>query len=186
MDQPEVEVRRSRRRRRTVSAYRDGERLVVLIPASMTRRQEAEWVETMVARVQRSEARRRPSDDELMRRAKRLSDTYLGGLAKPSTVRWVDNQRSRWGSCTPGDRTIRLSRRLQSMPAWVVDYVLVHELAHLLVPGHDEEFWGWVSHYPEAEKAKGFLLGWSAAAHLEPPPGQDDGAGDDAAEDEVD
>ena len=54
-----------------------------------------------------------------------------------------------------------------------------HELAHLLVPGHDEEFWGWVSHYPEAEKAKGFLLGWSAAAHLEPPPGQDDVSEDD-------
>ena len=78
-----VEVRRSKRRRRTVSAYRDGDRIVVLIPASMTRKQEAEWVETMVARLERSEARRRPSDDDLLRRARRLSDDYLGGLAVP-------------------------------------------------------------------------------------------------------
>ena len=134
--QGEVEVRRSKRRRRTVSAYRDGDRIVVLIPASMTRAQEAEWVETMVARLQKSERRRRPSDDDLMRRALRLSDEYLGGLAQPESMRWVDNQRSRWGSCTPGDRSIRLSARLQQMPAWVVDYVLVHELAHLLEAGH--------------------------------------------------
>jgi len=68
---------------------------------------------------------------------------------------------------------IRLSARLQGMPVWVVDYVLVHELAHLLEPGHDAAFWGWVDRYPQAERAKGYLLGWSAAARLDPPPGDD-------------
>jgi predicted metal-dependent hydrolase len=172
-DSPDVEVRRSRRRRRTVSAYRDGDRIVVMIPATMTRAQEAEWVETMVARLERSERRKQLTDDDLMRRATRLSDRHLGGMAVPESVRWVDNQSSRWGSCTPGDRTIRLSTRLQGMPVWVVDYVLVHELAHLLEPGHDEKFWSWVDRYPQAEKAKGYLLGWSAAARLDPPPGED-------------
>ena len=170
----DVEVRRSKRRRRTVSAYRDGDRIVVLIPASMSRKQEAEWVETMVARLERSEARRRPSDEDLLRRARKLSDDYFGGLAVPEVVRWVDNQRSRWGSCTPGDRSIRLSARLQSMPPWVVDYVLVHELAHLLEAGHNERFWAWVDRYPRAERAKGYLSGWSAAAQLDAPPGQGD------------
>jgi predicted metal-dependent hydrolase len=164
---PEVEVRRSKRRRRTVSAYRQGERIIVLIPASLTRAQEAEWVDTMVARLERSEARKRPTDTDLMARARRLSDAYLGGLAEPDTVRWVDNQTSRWGSCTPADRSIRLSRRLQGMPGWVLDYVLVHELAHLLEHGHTQAFWAWVDHYPQAERAKGYLLGYSAAAHLE-------------------
>jgi predicted metal-dependent hydrolase len=172
-DSPDVEVRRSRRRRRTVSAYRDGDTIVVMIPATMTRAQEAEWVETMVARLERSEQRKQLSDDDLMRRATRLSDRHLGGMAVPESVRWVDNQTSRWGSCTPGDRTIRLSSRLQGMPVWVVDYVLVHELAHLLEAGHDEKFWAWVDRYPQAEKAKGYLLGWSAAARLDPPPGED-------------
>src|SRR3982750_3746118 len=106
---PRVEVRRSKRRRRTVSAYREGDRIVVLIPASLSRRQEAEWVETMVARVEKAEARRRPSDDDLMRRAAALSHAWLDGRAVPASVRWVDNQRTRWGSCTPVDRTIRLS-----------------------------------------------------------------------------
>jgi predicted metal-dependent hydrolase len=171
--EPEVEVRRSKRRRRTVSAHRDGDRIVVMIPATMSRAEEAEWVETMVARLERSERRRKPSDAELLRRARALSDRYLGGLADPESVRWVDNQQSRWGSCTPGDRTIRLSVRLQGMPAWVVDYVLVHELAHLLEPGHDAAFWSWVDRYPQAERAKGYLLGWSAAARLDPPPGDE-------------
>lgn len=170
MTRADVEVRRSKRRRRTVSAYREGERIVVLIPASLTRKEEAEWVETMVARIEKAERRSLLSDDELLERALQLSDRWLGGLAIPVSVRWVTNQNSRWGSCTPGDRTIRLSQRLERMPGWVVDYVIVHELAHLLEPGHDAKFWSWVDRYPQAEKAKGYLLGWSAAAHVEAPP----------------
>jgi len=173
MDDAEVEVRRSKRRRRTVSAYRDGNRIVVLVPASLTRAEEAEWVRTMVERIERAERRRQLSDDDLMARAWRLSDGFLGGLAAPESVRWVANQTTRWGSCTPGDRSIRLSARLQGMPGWVIDYVLVHELAHLIEPGHDAAFWAWVERYPQAEKAKGYLEGWSAAARLEPPPGSD-------------
>ncbi|MGA8247518.1 MAG: M48 family metallopeptidase [Nocardioides sp.] len=165
--QPQVEVRRSRRRRRTVSAYREGERIVILMPASLSRAQEAEWVETMVARVERAEARRRPSDDDLMRRAGALGRAWLDGRPEPLSVRWVDNQRSRWGSCTPADRTIRLSRRMQGMPAWVVDYVLVHELAHLIEPAHNAAFWSWVDRYPQADRAKAWLDGYSAGARLE-------------------
>jgi predicted metal-dependent hydrolase len=165
--QPQVEVRRSKRRRRTVSAYREGDRIVVLIPASLSRRQEAEWVETMVARVEKAEARRRPTDDDLMQRAIDLSHTWLDGRAVPASVRWVDNQRSRWGSCTPVDRSIRLSRRLQDMPGWVADYVLVHELAHLIEAGHNDRFWTWVARYPQADRARAWLDGYSAGARLE-------------------
>jgi predicted metal-dependent hydrolase len=71
----------------------------------------------------------------------------------------VDNQNRRWGSCTPADRTIRLSSRLRTMPEYVVDYVLVHELAHLLEPGHNDRFWSLVAGYPRAERARGFLEG---------------------------
>lgn len=170
-----MEVRRSARRRRTVSAYRDGERIVVLLPDSFTAAEEARWVQTMVARVCRAEGRRRVGDDDLAARAAALSDRYLGGLAVPESVRWVENQLSRWGSCTPGDRSIRLSARLQAMPSWVVDYVLVHELAHLLERHHNERFWGWVDGYPMAERAKGYLLGWSGATSMGAPPGDQDG-----------
>jgi predicted metal-dependent hydrolase len=166
---PEVEVRRSRRRRRTVSAYRDTDgTIVVLVPSRLSRAEELEWVETMVARVERSEARRKPTDDALLARAQQLSEKYLEGLARPATVRWVDNQRTRWGSCTPRDRSIRLSTRLQGMPAWVVDYVLVHELAHLLESGHTDAFWRMVDRYPKAERAKGYLEGVESVGRTSP------------------
>ena len=164
---PQVEVRRSRRRRRTVAAYREDDKVVVMIPARLSASEEREWVATMLARLEKSEKRRRPSDARLKRRAAELSDRYLGGLATPDTVRWVDNQNSRWGSCTPSDRSIRLSSRLKGMPGWVIDYVLVHELVHLIEPGHSATFWSWVDRYPRAERAKGFLEGVAATAGLE-------------------
>jgi predicted metal-dependent hydrolase len=157
-----VEVRRSARRRRTVTAYREKGRTVVLIPAAFSPAEERRWVAQMVAKLQTREERRRRSlggDDELMTRARALSAAHLDGLAEPVSVRWVDNQNRRWGSCTPADRSIRLSSRLRSMPEYVVDYVLVHELAHLLEPGHDERFWALVARYPRAERARGFLEG---------------------------
>jgi predicted metal-dependent hydrolase len=159
---PEVEVRRSTRRRRTVSAYREGSRVVVLIPARLSRAEEAEWVTTMLARIEKAERRRRPTDDALHARATELSERYLGGRAAPVSVRWVDNQNTRWGSCTPSDKTIRLTTRLQGFPRYVVDYVLVHELAHLQVSEHGAAFWALVERYPMSERARGFLEGVDA------------------------
>src|SRR3954451_1772977 len=164
--EPVVEVRRSRRRRRTVAAYREDGKVVVLMPARFTRAEEREWVATMLARLEKSERRRRPSDAALARRAAELSARHLDGEAQPLVVRWVANQNSRWGSCTPSDRSIRLSTRLRGMPAWVIDYVLVHELAHLIEIGHTAKFWEMVDRYPKAERAKGFLEGIAAASEL--------------------
>src|SRR5689334_7819846 len=161
-----VEVRRSRRRRRTVSAYRDGDRTVVLIPARFTRAEEDEWVATMLARLARQDRRRRPNDGALARRAGELSARYLGGCARPRSVTWVDNQASRWGSCTPSDASIRISSRVRGMPSWVLDYVLLHELAHLLEPRHGPAFWALLESYPRTERARGYLEGVSAAAGL--------------------
>ena len=162
-----VEVRRSPKRRRTVSAYRQEGRLVVLVPARMSRAEEGEWVRTMVARVAASEQRRQRTDGDLAQRALALSREYLDGRAVPSSVRWVSNQRSRWGSCTPAEGSIRLSDKLRGMPGWVVDYVLLHELAHLLQPGHGPEFWALLRGYPRLERARGYLQGVSATAGLD-------------------
>ncbi len=161
-----VDVRRSAKRRSTVSAYRDGDRTVVLLPARFSHAEERRWVALMLERLEKQDARLRPSDSELMSRATDLSRSHLGGRARPRSVRWVGNQGSRWGSCTPADATIRLSARLQGMPAWVVDYVLVHELAHLLVPGHGPDFWAMVAAFPRTERARGYLEGVSATAGL--------------------
>lgn len=161
-----VEVRRSTRRRRTVSAYRQEGRLVVLVPDRLTRAEEGEWVRTMLARVTASEQRQRRSDTELLVRAGHLSRTYLAGRAQPSSVRWVANQESRWGSCTPAEGSIRISDKVRGMPAWVLDYVLLHELAHLIEPGHGPDFWGLLSGFPRLERARGYLQGVAASAGL--------------------
>jgi hypothetical protein len=167
---PEVEVRRSRRRQRTVSAYRqdgpEGDKIVVMIPSWFSTTQEQEYVEQMLTRLAKAEKRHRRTDEQLMRRARDLSRDYLFGKAQPASVRWVDNMTTRWASCTPGDASIRMSDRLQGMPAWVVDYVLLHELAHLLEPSHNARFWHWVDKYPRAERAKGYLDGVAAAGSL--------------------
>jgi predicted metal-dependent hydrolase len=180
---PRVDVVRSRRRKRTVSARRDGDRIVVLVPAGLARAEEQRLVDDMVARLMRRETRTLVSDVELKDRSVMLSERFLGGRAQPKSVRWVTNQNTRWGSCTPADGTIRLSHKLREMPAWVVDYVLVHELAHLLVPGHGPRFWQLVEAYPRTERARGFLEGAALAAGLDLSPDVD---GDDPAQEPTD
>jgi predicted metal-dependent hydrolase len=166
-----VEVRRSTRRRRTVSAYREGDRIVVLLPARTTRADEARWVEELVGKIVARERRGstagpKRSDAALLRRARELNVTYFGGRADPDQVKWVGPLRSRWASCTPAERSIRVSERVRGMPPWVLDYVLVHELAHLLEPGHGPRFWALVAAYPRTERARGFLDGVSATSGL--------------------
>lgn len=167
MGNDDIEVRRSRRRRRTVSAYREGGRTIVLIPDRFTKAEERQWVATMVERLAKGDQRRRPSDAQLSRRAAELSRQFLGGRAHPTSIRWVTNQNSRWGSCTPADGTIRISTRLQGMPAYVIDYVLLHELAHLLAANHGPDFWALIDDYPQLERARGYLEGVAATAGLD-------------------
>jgi predicted metal-dependent hydrolase len=157
----EVEIRRSSRRRRTIRAYREGDKIIVLMPAHLSSEEEQSHVRSLVERLDRRERRVRPSDDELLARAGQLSDRWLDGRATSSSVRWVTNQNTRWGSCSSNDSSIRLSHRLKGMPAWVVDYVLLHELAHLIEPNHSARFWALVDAYPHTARAKGFLEGVS-------------------------
>ena len=156
---PGVEVRRSTRRRRSVTAFREGGLTVVVVPHRMSRAEIVPYVEELVGRLEARERRGRRTDTELMVRAGELSRRYLEGRAQPATVRWVTNQHRRWGSCTPTDRSIRLSTRLQGMPAYVLDYVLVHELVHLLVLDHGADFEAWMRRYPRLLEARAFLAG---------------------------
>jgi predicted metal-dependent hydrolase len=156
---PEVEVRRSDRRHRTVSArLRDG-KLVVYLPSRMSRAEEARWVETMLKRFEaRSLRTRLNSDGDLQRRALELNREYFGGRLKWNSLKYVTNQNSRYGSCSPADASIRISSALAEMPRWVRDYVLVHEMAHLVEANHSKDFWALVNRYPLTERARGYLI----------------------------
>lgn len=163
-EEDEIEVRRSDRRARTVTAYRESGRTVVLIPAHFDAAAERIWVRRMVARLRAQDRRRAPGTGELLARARALSDRYLDGRARPTEVDWSDRQQHRWGSCSPDDGTLRVSTRLRGLPTWVLDYVLLHELAHLLEHRHTNRFWDLVSRYPRTERARGFLEGFEAAS----------------------
>ncbi|MBF8191573.1 M48 family metallopeptidase [Nonomuraea sp. K274] len=140
----------------------------MLLPAWLSGEDADEWVSRMLDRLAAKESRRRPTDEALLELAVELSAKYLDGKPQPVSVRWVDNQRHRWGSCTPENGTIRISTRLKGLPEWVINYVIIHELVHLIVPSHGAEFWALVEQYPKAERARGFLEGFSAAAHTAP------------------
>jgi predicted metal-dependent hydrolase len=148
-----VEVVRSSRRKKTVSARLVGDVVRVQMPAWMSKAEEEKYVTHLVERIARQQ-RRGPID--VLARAQQLAERL--DLPKPTSVRWVSNQASLWGSCTVDSRDIRVSDRLAGFPKWVLDYVLVHELAHLAEPNHSERFWALVNRYPKAERARGFLI----------------------------
>lgn len=149
-----VEVVRSPRRRKTIDLRRAKEgSLRVSMPVRMSAVEEREHIANLLARWQRKT--NRPGFD-LEARARSVAAAHH--LGSPTSVRWVDNQNSRWASCTPSTGEIRISSRLADFPLWVLDYVIVHELAHLWVPGHPKAFWDLVDRYPKAERARGFLI----------------------------
>ncbi|SDM14815.1 hypothetical protein SAMN04488535_2106 [Corynebacterium mycetoides] len=158
-EKPEHAVRviRSARRTRTVQARLVGGVVEVRIPASFSAQQERDAVEEMLARVQRKTSTSHRTDSELTARAERLNREVLAGRARFSTIRWSSRQNLRWGSCTVGTGEIRISDRLKQVPDYVVDAVIVHELAHTIVAEHSPQFWELADQAPQAERAKGYL-----------------------------
>lgn len=156
---PPVDVVRSRKRKRTIQgSFVDG-RIRILMPAGMGAEEEKCQVDQMVARLLRS---RQAEEIDLVERARRLGLKY--GLPTPNLIEWSERQNSRWGSCTISDRHIRISSRLANMPTWVLDYVIVHEMAHLAVPGHSPAFHSLVERYELGERAEGYLIAKSELA----------------------
>ena len=154
-----VKVVRSARRKKTVSATVDKGVLIVRIPARMSKAEEAYWIQRMGEKLSAKSQKRKSgrSDAALEERARRLAKDYFGGLE--FSIVWSSRQQRRWGSCTPLDRSIRLSDNLKEFPDYVIDYVIIHELAHLLIADHSPEFWKLCARYPFTDRARGFLEG---------------------------
>jgi hypothetical protein len=183
----EVELVVGTRRRRHVEGTLIGDVLRVSYPPRMSRTEAEQIAQELRARMER----RVDSDRlDIAARARALARRYE--LPLPRRVEWSDRQQSRWGSCDPGDGYIRVSRRLAAFPTWVLDYVLVHELAHLAVPDHGPRFQALVARYPRTERAVGFLIAKDLApdnedglAPIAAVDDADDEPGDDAADEDV-
>jgi hypothetical protein len=164
-DRALVEVRRSKRRKKSSAAFREQGKIVIVVPIRMSQRELNETIDELLIRLKKIE-RRTTDPQALQKRAQYLVKTYLDFdvLAQHPVqvvIRWVTNQNSRWGSCTPGTGSIRLSHRLQTMPQYVQDAVLLHELIHLIEIYHNDAFHELMNRYPELPQARAYLEGYA-------------------------
>ena len=159
----EILVIRSARRKRNISAYRQGGRIIVSIPARMSKADEHAIVPEMIAKIRSQENERTPSEERLMERTAELMASLAPEItARPASINWRP-MRERWGSCTGTERTIRISDRLKGAPEYVVDYVLYHEAIHLQYFDHGPEFKALLARFPLEAQAEAYLSGYEAA-----------------------
>ena len=154
----EIRIIRSTKRRKTVQAREKNGALEILAPAHMSDKQLEPVINNLKDRINRQKKLARLDDQELEKRAKKLNLRYFNNLLKWDSIRWVSNQNKRFGSCSTATGNIRISHRIAEMPRFVQDYVIVHELAHLIEAHHGTRFWDLVSQYPKTERARGYLM----------------------------
>jgi hypothetical protein len=159
MTPSQITIVRSKRRRKTIQTKYETGRLWIYLPFGMSATDEQKWIDRMIKRSEQWEKKRtlKKSDSWLMQRAQELNKKYFDGTLHFS-IKFVLNQNTRYGSCTSVDRSIRISERVKTMPSWVQDYIIIHELAHLIHPNHSKKFWEKVHQYKYAERAKGYLI----------------------------
>ena len=165
---PEFRVIRSSRRKKSISALRQNGIIEIHIPDRMSRKDEFAIIPEMIEIVLRREAKSRSSDGKLQVMAQNLLAEFLPDFhERPTAISWRA-MRERWGSCTTNDGTIRISLRLNGAPDYVVECVLFHELIHLRVPGHGDDFRAYLERYPHKDRAEAFLEGFEAGLSATP------------------
>jgi hypothetical protein len=155
----DVKIKYSNRRRRTVSARLVNGSLLVSAPAVMSRPRLDAMIDNFKVRFERKKLKEELNRNKpLAEIAAKLNERYFSGSLKINSIEYAAGQNSRYGYCNFRDGNIRISHRLSRIPEWVRDYVVIHEMAHLIEPNHGEAFWNIVSRYKLAERAKGYLI----------------------------
>jgi len=154
-----VEIKRSKRRKKTVSARLDGDIMYVYAPVDTPEKELNEIIKNFEKRfVKRNIKKKLNEEQNLSEVFGRLNKKYFNGKIKIKSIKYVTNQQKKYGSCDYRKKTIRLSHYIARMPDWVRDYVIIHEMAHILEPNHSKAFWDIVYCYKLAERARGFLI----------------------------
>ncbi|MCU0650877.1 MAG: DUF45 domain-containing protein [Candidatus Omnitrophica bacterium] len=155
----DVKVVRTRRRRRSASARLIKNTLVVRVPHRISDEDLQAIVREFWGKIEKKLLKKKlNSGQDLARRAKELNREYFSGKLRLCSIEYVTDQNSKFGCCDYSRNKIRIAHHVAAMPAWVRDYVLVHELCHLVHPDHGADFWKLVSRYKLTERAKGYLL----------------------------
>jgi hypothetical protein len=167
----DVRIVRSVRRVRTVSgSVREG-RLIVRAPEGLCEKDLC----LIIARFQKRFEQKQLKDDlnkreNLFETASRLNAKYFDNVLYVKSIEYVANQQSKYGCCDYRNGVIRISHKVSSMPQWVREYVVLHEMAHLIEPHHGRSFWDIVNRYRLTERARGYLI---AAGSFPAPSGSD-------------
>jgi len=164
-DRTEVEIQSTARRKKTGTAHWSGSRIIVQIPANVRGKDRTIFVDELVERLLTQRPQVAAGDGMLEERARLLAAQYNDGV-EPVSVRWVTNQQARWASCSPGTKEIRVSSRLRQCPEWVIDAVLVHELAHLQVADHSPAFYEIANRHPRQDDSELYLEGYALGLGL--------------------
>ncbi|OLE80992.1 MAG: hypothetical protein AUG06_02630 [Actinobacteria bacterium 13_1_20CM_2_65_11] len=154
---PPIRIVATRRRRRTVAARLRAGVLELLVPDWMSHAERLRWAEVMSRRLERRLERSRPSDERLAKRAAVLNERHFGGRLRWSSIAFAE-MANLWGSCTFTAGAIRIASRAAALPEWVLDYLLVHEMAHLVQSDHGPAFRELESRYALSERARGYLM----------------------------
>jgi predicted metal-dependent hydrolase len=162
---PTIRIVASRRRRRTVAARLRSGVLELLVPDWMPHAERERWAEAMRRRLERRMERARPSDQRLAERARLLNDRHFGGRLRWTSIGFAEMSHM-WGSCTFTVGAIRIATRAATLPEWVNDNLLVHELAHLEHIDHGPAFHELENRYRLTERARGYLMAIDQGAAL--------------------
>lgn len=148
-----IRLRAGTNRRRNVEAVLHGDHILVTHPPRMSRAEAERIGEELRVRLER-----RTACDEIDLAARAAILAARHDLPVPSSIAWSERQQSQWGVCMTATAEIRISGRLAELPRFVLDYVIVHELAHLRHPDHGPSFHALVGRYPRSERAIGYLM----------------------------
>lgn len=153
----DVVIIRSKKRKSSIEAKIVKEKLFIYLPNTINESEEKKWIEKMTKWSQNYQKKKELNSSNLIKRAEELNNKYFKGNLDFS-IKFVTNQNTRFGSCTSSTKTIRISDKIAKMPRWVQDYVIIHELAHIMHPNHTKKFWEKVNEYKFAERARGYLI----------------------------
>jgi predicted metal-dependent hydrolase len=121
-----------------------------------------EWIDKAIEKMESNQSTRRqffsqlPLETPIMRKdaAERLNSIVMPLVLRYSTVMGVSYSGisyratiSKWGSCDTKSRRLCFSLYLLLLPHWCIEHVVVHELAHLIVPNHSKQFYGVMDRY---------------------------------------
>jgi predicted metal-dependent hydrolase len=157
----EIEVIKSKNRRKTISARLVNNIMRIQAPASIREEKLDEIIASFKKRFEKRQARKELNSENLFKIAQRLNKKYFDGKIEFDSIEYTENQNRLFGSCNFRTKTLRISHRLVNMPDWVRDYVIIHEMAHILEPNHGKSFWELVNRYELSERARGFLMAFN-------------------------